>query len=167
VDSVWYRQLIRQLTPQSGFTLIEMVLVLTLLAILASVGAQVVAAGFDSYLTARTLSPLADKGHLAMERIMVALRGASYASLSQPTGSSSFQVINSSGQVVLFSLSQTLTDTLVMEVNGGGEKIVLAGVSSLQFIPSGGAVVALEMTLTGRGGSLSLPLQSSLYMGVP
>ncbi|MBF0358268.1 MAG: type II secretion system protein [Magnetococcales bacterium] len=159
---------------QRGFTLIEMVLVMTLLAILAGAGAKAMAGGFDAYLTARTLSPMADRGHIAMRRIMAELQGSSCDSFSQPDGASSLQLTSHQGEQLIFKLSATETDSITMEVNGGGEKLVLPGVSSLDFDLSPfttetGCLVTINMTLqsTLYGGEvLTLPMRSSLYVYV-
>ena len=147
-----------------------MVLTLTLLAILAGVGAKAVASGFNSYLSAKTLAPLADQGHLAMQRIMVELKGASFQSLSRPNGSDSLQMTSSQGDTLLFSSSPTLSNTLVMQVNGGPEKILLESVGTVEFDIGNNHVISIDMTMSGvlnGGGVLSLPLHSSVYVGIP
>jgi prepilin-type N-terminal cleavage/methylation domain-containing protein len=153
---------------QVGFSLLEMVLVLTLVAILAGAGARGVAAGFDAYLSARAVAPLADRGRLAMERIMVELRGASCSSLSRPGGSDSLQMTSNQDRLLVFTYSETEIDTLIMTVDGGGEQILLQGVTEFGFEIGSNCVVSINMTLSGTmngGGVLSLPLRSSIYVG--
>jgi hypothetical protein len=151
-----------------------MVLVMTLLAILAGAGAKAMAGGFDAYLTARTLSPLADRGHIAMKRIMAELQESSCDSFSQPDGASSIQLTNYQDEQLVFKLSDTETDSVTMEINGGGEKIVLPSVSSLEFDVSPftteiGCLVTINMTLYSSlysGEILTLPMRSSVYVYV-
>ncbi len=154
----------------AGFTLIEMVLVIMVTAILAAVGARGIAAGFESYLTAESLACNADRGRLAVERIMMELEGAAYQSLSQPDGSGSLQFTTSGGDTMLISASATAADTLVMQVNGGGEKILLQDLGSVVFTVGVDSVVTIELTVQKNlhdGATLSLPLKSAVYMGVP
>lgn len=159
------------MVKKTGFTLIEMVLVMTLLAILVAVGSRVVVAAVDSYLTAKTVTPLADRGRVALERLMAELRGAGCSSLAQPLGSSSLQLTNTQGQVVLFKNSQFKADTLSMTVDGGSEKVLLTGVDlqTVKFSKRNDCLVTIELTMIGSlngGAILSLPLRSSLYLGV-
>ncbi len=148
---------------------------MTLLAVLAGAGAKAMSGGFDAYLTARTISPLADRGHIAMKRIMAELQESSCDTFSQPDGASSLQLTNHQGELLLFKLSTTENDTVTMEVNGGGEKIVLPSVSSLDFAythdftTETGCLVTINMTLytTLYGGEvLTLPMRSGLYVYV-
>ncbi len=148
-----------------------MILVLVLVAILAGAGARMVGAGLDSYLTAKTLSPLADQGRLAMERMMAELRGASCRSLSQPDGQNSLQWTNSVGHQLLVFAGRGGEDILIMQVDGGEEKRLLSGVDNrtVRFEVGLDCLVTLEMTLTGTlngGEPLFLPLRSRIYLGV-
>ncbi|MBF0448238.1 MAG: prepilin-type N-terminal cleavage/methylation domain-containing protein [Magnetococcales bacterium] len=156
----------------AGFTLIEMVLVLLLVAILAGGGARLLAAGLDSHLTARTISPLADRGRLALERMLLELRGSDCNSLSQPSGPGSLQLTYNQDQWLIFQNSPSDPQLVTMQVDGGAEKIVIEGVeaNSLQFsLDQDRCLVTVALTLTGTlhgGAALRLPLQSAVHVRV-
>ena len=61
---------------QSGFTLIEIITVLVILAIVASISTQFVVDSLDSYRTAQIRSRLLGKSRLALEQITRYARGA-------------------------------------------------------------------------------------------
>jgi prepilin-type N-terminal cleavage/methylation domain-containing protein len=163
-------------TRQIGFTLIEMILVLLLLAILAGAGSRAMATGFDAYFTAKTISHMADDGHLAIARLMAELQETSCDTLSQPTGSDSLQFINSTGESMLFSASQTKDDTLTIQINGGLEKTLLTNVNNITFsypntdyLDTFGCMVTINMTLFSKLNGddiLTLPIRSAIYLYV-
>ncbi|MBF0445315.1 MAG: prepilin-type N-terminal cleavage/methylation domain-containing protein [Magnetococcales bacterium] len=163
-------------TCQIGFTLIEMILVLLLLSILAGAGSRAIAGGFDAYFTAKTISHMADGGHLALARLKAELQESSCDTLSQPTGSDSLQFINSRGESLLFSASQTQEDTLSMQINDGLEKTLLANVNNIvfsypnpDFLDKSGCLVTIKMTLfsTLNGVDvITLPIRSAIYLYV-
>ncbi|MBF0193012.1 MAG: prepilin-type N-terminal cleavage/methylation domain-containing protein [Magnetococcales bacterium] len=159
---------------QIGFTLIEMLLVLLLLAILAGAGSRAIASGFDAYFTAKTLSNMADGGHLALARLMAELQDSSCDNLSRPAGSDSLQFINSSGNTLFVNASQTQNDTLTIQINGGLSKTLLSNVNNVEFTYSDnaynhGCLVTIKITLfkTLNGAEvITLPIRSAIYLHV-
>ncbi|MBF0381430.1 MAG: prepilin-type N-terminal cleavage/methylation domain-containing protein [Magnetococcales bacterium] len=159
---------------QIGFTLLEMILVLLLIAILTGAGARAMAKGFDAYFTAKTISSLVDGGHLAISRMVVELQDSSCDTLSQPTGVDSLQFINSRGESMLFAPSPYGDDTLLMQIDGGPSKTLLQNVNNIEFsyptnADKSGCLVTMKMTIfsTFNGEDVAtLPISSAVYLYV-
>ncbi len=64
----------RLISSQRGFSLLEMVLVIVLLAMLAGIGSTLLSAGFNSYFTGRDSSEAEWQGRYALERLTRELR---------------------------------------------------------------------------------------------
>lgn len=65
----WLLNTDRASRRQSGFTLIEMIMVIVILGIVATVAGQMLAASFYSYLAAEALSEADGQAHVAMARL--------------------------------------------------------------------------------------------------
>lgn len=155
---------------QAGFSLLEMVLVIVLVSILVGAGGRLLAMGFETYLTGRSLTALAEPGRMAMERIMVEVRGAGCLTLSQPMGNDSLQMVNNRGHILLFRRSPTQEETLtVQEGDDGEEKKLLTGVTAFD-VQLQGCLATVRLTLRGPWGShdrpISLPLRSACRAAV-
>lgn len=69
-------RLTRNISAEAGFTLIEMVAVIVVLAVLAALGGQFVVKATDSYQSTRTRTQLVNTGRQAVERMSRQLRMA-------------------------------------------------------------------------------------------
>ncbi len=158
---------------QRGFTLMEMVLTLTVLAIIAGAGARIIGAAFNAWMEARAIAPLATRGQLAMERMIRELRVGSCATLTQPEGPITIQVQNSLGEV-LFRHGQSPVDGIYRREDGGGDKLLLAGVAAadvnFSISTSRRCLVTIQFVLTDTfvdGGSLRYPLRTAIHVRKP
>ncbi len=157
-----------------GFTLIEMVISLALLAILAGLGAVVLGGGFKAYLTGQDLMESTPRAQLAMERIVRELR----ASCDAPT------VISGGGShTVTFLVGAPDCDTStqhrglrldtvngriqVQETAGGNwydlaEEALSLGGAPLFGTVNGGCEMAINFKLDN--GTVSLSLNTQIYL---
>jgi prepilin-type N-terminal cleavage/methylation domain-containing protein len=161
----------------SGFTLIEMVITLIIVSIVASVGVVSVSNGFNAYLTARAIEPLASNARVVLERLRRELRNAQTCTgISQPGGTGTIQFTNDQGRVILVNQGVTPTNAIFMTFDGNGREWLLAynvAVNSLQFqlapctggLTPGLVTFSFTMTATMIDGSvLRLPFRTAVYV---
>ncbi|MBF0440223.1 MAG: hypothetical protein HQL93_14055 [Magnetococcales bacterium] len=157
--------------------MIEMVLTLMIISIVAAVGSVSMGGGFNAYLTARAIEPLAMGGRLALERLRKELMGAQTCTgISQPGGHGSIQFMNDQGRVVLVNQGASSTNALFMTFNGDGQEWILAPdveANSLDFkiTPCSGGLtpglVTISFAMSTRntdGSTIRLPLKTSVYV---
>ncbi|MBF0369666.1 MAG: prepilin-type N-terminal cleavage/methylation domain-containing protein [Magnetococcales bacterium] len=156
-----------------GFSMLEMVLTITILSVVAGLGVQFIRDVFNAYLTGQALTPMVNEGQLAMERLIRELQGATCLTLSQPGGADTLTFTNFDGAVLSFSQSgQTI---LYSSSLGGVDKVLVEGVeaASLTFqptdcmtgVPPGVVQIhfAMEATLPS-GDVVSVPLETSVFI---
>lgn len=98
---------------QEGYTLVELIVVVVLVAIVASSAGLLLKYGFESYRAAKPIISVAGKANAAMDNLMRELEGAR----SFTTGSTtSITFINQSGNTIQISLSGT---NIIRTENGG------------------------------------------------
>lgn len=152
---------------QRGFSLLEMVLTITILSILAAVSAQVFGGGFSLWLEARAVTPLAGRGQLALERMVRELRYGSCQTLTRPEGAASIQVRNDLGQELLFHHMDSPVSGIHMRIDGGADHLLLDGVGAADVafdIPQT-CLVTIDFTLTGQFSD-GTPLRHALRTAV-
>ncbi len=111
---------------QSGFSLIELILVIIILSIIAAVGSQMLGTGFNAYLTGRDLIDAEWQGRYAMQRISRELRNVRSASAGDLVMSvNQITFTDNSANVITYALSGT-----TLTRNG---QPLADGVSSLAF----------------------------------
>jgi len=112
---------------QQGFTLVEMVLVIVLTAIIATLGSRILASGFGAYITGKDLIQTEWQGNIALERLardLRLVRSASAADLTITPGDQiSFTDSNSN------AISYTLSGTSLMR----NSQPLADDISSLSF----------------------------------
>ncbi|MBF0611547.1 MAG: prepilin-type N-terminal cleavage/methylation domain-containing protein [Magnetococcales bacterium] len=139
----------------AGFTLIELVITIMLLAVIGGLGGSVVQVVYDSFSTANIRQELDSRGRYAMERMARELRGASRASISSGSGNS-ITFTDQSGTSVTFSKSDT--NNLMR-----GSSVLTANVTTLNFTRTVGATVSVKIDMTVTSGSQSTDLQVTVY----
>lgn len=121
---------------QRGFSLIEMVLVIVIVGIIASVGAQLMGTGFQLYFTGRDTLSVDAQARVALERMTRELRTVRPATSLTMTPATQITFTDETGTVVQYVL-------------GGGNlmrntEVLAGGVTGLGFVylDSTGAVTA-------------------------
>jgi len=110
-----------------GFTLIELVIVITVISILAASAGLILRQHFKGYFTAKTLIALPGKTNIATDNLMRELKNASSISVASPT---TMTFVNQQGQTIVIDLSGT---TLRRNVNAAGVQTLCDQVTSLAF----------------------------------
>ncbi len=90
-----------------GFTLLELVLVIIILALIAGVSSTILSGGFDAYFRQRDVSDADWQGHLALQRLnrdLRAVRSATAADLVM-IPASQITLVNTAGSSINYSLS--------------------------------------------------------------
>jgi len=113
------------LAKQTGFTLIELVIVIALFSIIAAVASQILAQGFQTFITSQNLLEANWQGQLAMERMTRDLRSVRSANDISVNTSSAFTFVNSAGTSLAYTLSGS---NLTLNNN-----ILASGVNNLTF----------------------------------
>lgn len=156
----WSRSLVRRFFSlrggvASGFTLMEMVMVIAVLGIIAGVGAPVMLAGYRAYFLGSDVQQLDTTGRMAMERILRELRESDNATLTVGTGST-INFKDKSGASMSFSYvasSKQLnrnTDALVKNVSGMVFKVIA------------GTLKTVEITMTLNASAQNLVLYAKV-----
>jgi prepilin-type N-terminal cleavage/methylation domain-containing protein len=90
---------------QPGFSLVELIVVIVVLGIVASMGAIVVRDGMLGYLRGREITSADWQGRLALERITRELRDAAAIAPSNACGTSTFAFSDISSTLISYSQS--------------------------------------------------------------
>lgn len=159
---------------QKGFTLLEMVLTIIILAIVGTIGAQLLSGGFSAYFTSQDLMTVTKQGEYAVQRMARELRSAqSCAGVTVTSGQISFK--DSAGTNISFS---QIAGTVVRS-EGGVNRLLLENVVDRSLIfqnPAPGKPLclvqidfSLQKTLAAGGGQTTglLPFQSSVFVRNP
>lgn len=107
---------------QLGFSLVELIVVIVVLGIIASMGAIVVRDGMLGYLLGREITSADSQGRLALERITRELRNAAAIAPANACGTSTFTFSDISSTLISYSQSantllrngQPLADNLAL-----------------------------------------------------
>lgn len=151
-----------------GFSLIELLMVIIISGIIASIAGIGLVSGFRGYFTAVSINSLNDKASIAMLYMFKELKKA-YAFSSITANNVSFSTTN--GNTVTYSLSGT---SLNRSENGGSPVILSSEVgalsftyydSNLQVTTTLASVRAVTMSLTMQGSISNLALINTVYLG--
>lgn len=132
-----------------GFTMVELVLVIVIVAIIASLGAQMMGSGFQSYFSGRDISRGDWQARVALERMTRELRAVRSATAADLIISPASEItfVNSDGATVRFYV----VGTQLMRSNGGvaGAQPLADGISALSFsyLQADGTTPAASATL--------------------
>lgn len=107
-----------------GFSLVEMVLTLTLLSIIFGAGFRLFSSVSEAYFTAQGLAPVMSEGHLAMERMVHEIRHATTLGSSAWEDQGTLSFTSQDNKATTFYQSTSGGDEIMM--NQGGVEGVLA-----------------------------------------
>lgn len=141
----------------NGFTFIEFIIVIVLIAILGGVAALMIKQNYKGYFTAQKITALATNANIATDDLMRELENA--ASMTT-LGTTSFTFVNQKGQSIAIDLSGT---TLRRNVNAGGVQTLCNQVTNVAFswfdqafattaVPANVRFVTMQMTTTNVDG---------------
>ena len=136
---------------QKGFTLLEMVLVIVLLALLFGISSNILMRGLDAYALVISRQDLLERGELAMDRMGRELSPFNLTSLQPPLNDTTLSFRDTRGNLTSFTLvNGTLTrgaETLITGV-AGLDFDYLDGTGALTTIPTNVRRINIELTLT-------------------
>lgn len=152
---------------QTGFTLIELVLVIVLTAIIGTLGARILSSGFTSYTIGKDMIELEWQGNLALERLnrdLRTIRSATSADLTM-TPADRITLTDINGSTVEYTVSGT---TLLRNGEALADDI---GNLSFAYLRSDGKAPAtgagqvhyIVTRLTSRTGKLSQSIRSVIH----
>jgi len=152
-------------TKQSGFTLIEVIMVMVILGVIAAMSSKMIAAGFNAALTSQNLNNANWQGRLAIERMVRDIRVVRSANDIVTRTASDFMFTDISGNSIEYKLSggNLLRNT----------QILADGVNSLTFsyVDKNGNAVAgntdvhyVGITLKITQDNANYSLTSSVYL---
>ena len=134
-----------QATPvhARGFTLMEMVLVIVIVGIIATVGAQLMATGFSLYFTGRDTMSVDAQARLALERLTRELRTVRPATGLTMVPATEISFTDLDGTAVRYCISGGTCPGVAGDLMRNTQ-ILAGGISSLNFVylNSAGAVTA-------------------------
>ncbi len=110
-----------------GFTLIEFIIVIVLIAILGTMSTLMLRQTFKSYVTEKQINDLATQTNMAADNVLRELKSA--GSLSA-IGTSTLTFINQQGQTIVIDLNGT---TLRRNVNSTGAQTLCNNITNLAF----------------------------------
>lgn len=122
-----------------GFTLIEAVVVITIIAIIGTVGAMIVLEGSRNYIKAANFSSRSQMGGYAVARLNREIRMAQSITLANP---SSVRFVNLSGRTIVFDISGS---NIRRQESGGTFRTLASNVSTftLTYLDSNFATTAV------------------------
>ncbi|MHB1951451.1 MAG: prepilin-type N-terminal cleavage/methylation domain-containing protein [Acidiferrobacteraceae bacterium] len=154
--------------PQSGFSLIEMVIVIILLGIISAIGALIIHGGFDAYFAERDINAADAQAQIAaarMTRELRVIRTPTAADLPVMTASA-VSFVDMAGNTITYQYDAA-TQTLTRAENGGAAQTLADHVASAAFsywqsdaqTPATSAAnldyVTIQMTITRGVSSLT------------
>ena len=118
----------RKITPTSGFTLIELIVSMVLIAIVAASSIIILNEGFRNYFNSEEFTSKVWQSDLAIERFNREVRNASSFVSNSP--STSIQFIDTSGNIITYSLSGS---SLTRQQNAAPAQVIADHITTLSF----------------------------------
>lgn len=150
---------------QSGFTLIELITVIVVLAIVSTIGAGFVVSSLESYTTTQERSKLINRGRQAIEQITRTLRAAVPNSLRITNGGNCIEFLPITGGAYYLNPVPDISNgagaadtiaTAAHTVDLGAALYVTIGADSHAEIYSGGSLATLD-SRTANNLTLTAP----------
>lgn len=145
----------------SGFTFMEMLIVIVFMSLLAGVASLLVSQGYNAYIANKTAASTANKSVVALDNVLRELKSAEGITA---LASNTVTFVNQQGQSIVIALSGT---NLTRSVNGGGAQVICNNVSvfSLGYFDLALATTStptdvdfVTVSLTINDGSVLYPL---------
>ncbi len=146
---------------QTGFSLIELILVIIILAIIAGLGSQMLSSGFNAYFSGRDMIDAEWQGRYAMQRIRRELRTVRSATAADLVmGGNQITFTDNNANVITYALAGTT-------LNRNGQPLA-DGVSDLKFYyfqadgittaaaPTEVVYISVNLDVSRNGSSYSL-----------
>jgi len=155
----------RYSSKQHGFSLIELVMVIVLMGIIASIASKILAEGLNNLLTARKVNDANWQGQLAMERMIRDFRDVRSSGDISISSASEFAFTDINGN----SIDYKLSGTSLMQ----GSSILADGISSLVFTyynasgtsgASGSAIHYVKAAITVTQGGANYTVSALGYL---
>lgn len=133
-----------------GFTLVELIIVIVITALLASVAVIFMREGLESYNNGKPIIPIAGKTNIAVDNLLRELEGAESISAF---ASNTLTFVNQQGQSIIIALSGT---NLMRTVNGSSAQILCNNISALSFAGYDSIFSATAIAMTIRFVTVSI-----------
>jgi len=143
---------------RNGYTLVESLMVIVIIAVIAGMAAIILSAGMRGYFAAKPVISMADKANVAMTQVMRELHGAQSISA---LGATSVTFVNQLGESVVINVSGT---TLQRNVGGGGAEPLCTDVSSLTLGYYDQALAVTAVPASVRYITLAFTLSQGTYI---
>lgn len=153
-----------------GFTLIELITVMVILAIIAVIGTNFIVSSTEAYNSTQTRAKLVNQGRQAVERITRQLRGALPNSIQLTAGNTCIQFLPLAsggfytGQVPDSSNGAAATNaiaTLPYRVDFGSARYAIIGALSAGDIYGGGSLANLAAPIAEGNSASNLALSAN------
>ncbi|MBF0159637.1 MAG: hypothetical protein HQL58_08920 [Magnetococcales bacterium] len=143
---------------RAGFTLLEVVIMISVMGIIMGVGTPVLIAGYQSFLLGTAIQDADARARLAIERMLRELRTASTASLPAAGTRSTLTFTNQDGSSITYTfsagLSQLTRGGVVLAENVTGSFVVTDNPDRTTTNPN--TLVVINLTITVSGQSIQL-----------
>jgi prepilin-type N-terminal cleavage/methylation domain-containing protein len=150
------------LKKQSGFSLIELIIVITILGIISVMGSNILSSAFQGYLDNKNLIDSDWQARLALERMQRDIRAVRSTADMTTAAASQLVFTNTAGNTLTYALSGT---NLTLKVNSNAAQVLANGVQSLGFsyYDRNGASTATLTNIRYITISLNITLNNTNY----
>lgn len=147
---------------ESGFTLIEMVIVIVILAILAGIANSILTEGLTGYIQGENIVTANWQGQVALQRMSREIRLINSSNMISTMTGSNLAFTNINSDTVAFSLSGT---SLTLTLNGNSQ-ILADGIQSLTFsyFDKNGTSTAINSAVRYITLSINVTYQNANYV---
>jgi prepilin-type N-terminal cleavage/methylation domain-containing protein len=145
-----------------GFTLIELVIVITILSIIAGFGSEIISQAFTGYFDSKYLIDADWQARVALERMQRDIREVRSPTDITTAAGSNLIFVDTSGNTITYSLSGT---TLNRRTNANAVQVLADGIQSIAFtyFDRNGVITATLANIRYITISLNITLNNTNY----